>query len=297
MELSVEPIAVATEQINLFLKQVVALTPNILAALVVLLFTGVLVAIVTRIAGKILTRSQTRPSLRNAVLTITRLLIWLIGILIAATIIFPNLTPTKLVAGLGIGSIAVGLAFKDIFENFLAGFLILLRKPMRIGDDIECEGLTARVEDISIRDTFLRKRSGELVIVPNSFLFKNPVKILTDANLRRISVAVGVAYGEDANEAYSVISAVIKNLDTRDSSKGFEVVADSFGASSVDFTARWWTESTPPAERVSKSEAILAIKAALDEAGIEIPFPHRTLTFAEPLRIDTTGASNADSTD
>ncbi len=297
MELSVEPIAVATEQINLFLKQVVALTPNILAALVVLLFTGVLVAIVTRIAGKILTRSQTRPSLRNAVLTITRLLIWLIGILIAATIIFPNLTPTKLVAGLGIGSIAVGLAFKDIFENFLAGFLILLRKPMRIGDDIECEGLTARVEDISIRDTFLRKRSGELVIVPNSFLFKNPVKILTDANLRRISVAVGVAYGEDANEAYSVISAVIKNLDTRDSSKGFEVVADSFGASSVDFTARWWTESTPPAERVSKSEAILAIKAALDEAGIEIPFPHRTLTFAEPLRIDTTGASNADGTD
>ena len=297
MELSVEPIAVATEQINLFLKQVVALTPNVLAALVVLLFTGVLVAIVTRIAGKILTRSQTRPSLRNAVQTITRLLIWLIGILIAATIIFPNLTPTKLVAGLGIGSIAVGLAFKDIFENFLAGFLILLRKPMRIGDDIECEGLTARVEDISIRDTFLRKRSGELVIVPNSFLFKNPVKILTDANLRRISVAVGVAYGEDANEAYSVISAVIKNLDTRDSSKGFEVVADSFGASSVDFTARWWTESTPPAERVSKSEAILAIKAALDEAGIEIPFPHRTLTFAEPLRIDTTGASNADGTD
>ncbi len=297
LDISIEPIAVATEQINLFLKQVVALTPNLLAALIVLLFTGVLVAIVTRIVRKILTRSKTRPSLRNALLTLTRMLIWLIGILITATIIFPNLTPTKLVAGLGIGSIAIGLAFKDIFENFLAGFLILLRKPMRIGDDIECEGLSARVEDISIRDTFLRKRSGELVIVPNSFLFKNPVKILTDDNLRRISVAIGVAYGEDAKEAYSIISSVIENLDSRDSSKGFEVVADNFGASSVDFTARWWTESTPPAERLSKSEAILAIKAALDDAGIEIPFPYRSLTFAEPLQIDMTKVPQASSAD
>ena len=181
----------------------------------------------------------------------------------------------------------MGLAFKDVFENFLAGFLILLRKPMRIGDDIECEGVSARVEDISIRDTFLRKRSGELVIVPNSFLFKNPVKILTDEKLRRISLVIGVAYGENAKEAKSVISDVIENLETRDKSKGFELVADCFNASSVDFVARWWTDSTPPAERLSKSEAVLAIKDALDEAGIEIPFPYRTLTFAEPLRIET----------
>ena len=85
-----------------------------------------------------------------------------------------------MLAGLGLGSIAIGLAFKDIFENFLAGFLILMRKPMRIGDDIECEGLSGQVEQISIRGTFLRKRSGELILVPNSFIFKKPVKILID---------------------------------------------------------------------------------------------------------------------
>lgn len=85
-----------------------------------------------------------------------------------------------MLAGLGLGSIAIGLAFKDIFENFLAGFLILMRKPTRIGDDIECEGLSGQVEQISIRGTFLRKRSGELILVPNSFIFKKPVKILID---------------------------------------------------------------------------------------------------------------------
>lgn len=88
--------------------------------------------------------------------------------------------PTKLLAGLGLGSITVGLAFKDIFENFLAGFLIVMRKPMRIGDDIECEELSGQVEHISIRDTLLRKRSGKLMLNPNSFIFKKPVKILTD---------------------------------------------------------------------------------------------------------------------
>ena len=280
-----EPIRILTEQLRQFADQAVALTPNFLAAALVLALTYIVARFASLIARKILGRSGARPSLLRAVGTLVRLAIWIAGLLIAATIVFPNLTPTKLVAGLGIGSIAIGLAFKDTFENFLAGFLILLRKPMRIGDDIECEGLSGKVENISIRDTFLRKRSGELVIVPNSHLFKNPVEILTDRDLRRISLVVGVAYGEDVAKAQSVIEKAIGSIDRVDGDTAPEVYAREFNSSSIDFLVRWWTKSAPPDEHASRSEAVIAIKAALDAAGIEIPFPYRTLTFAEPVPI------------
>ena len=292
MEVSIEPIQIVSDQIEGLAAAAVALLPNMLAAMAVLIITALFAFVVGKLLAKLLARSSTRPSLVAAVEKAARLGIWFAGLLVAATILFPNLTPTKLLAGLGIGSIAIGLAFKDIFENFLAGFLILLRKPMRIGDDVECQDLAGRVEHISIRDTFLRMRSGELILVPNSYLFKNPVKILTDKPQRRISVVVGVAYGEDVDEAREVISSAVAGLETRDRSKSFEVLASEFNSSSIDFLVRWWAASTPLAEHKSRDEAVAAIKAALDTAGIEIPFPYRTLTFPKPVQISTNDLSD-----
>lgn len=282
-----EPIGILSEQVSGFARSFIALLPNIAVALIILAVTFIVARFAGLIARKLLTRSNARPSLLSAISTIVRLVVWLTGLMIAATVVFPNLTPTKLVAGLGVASIAIGLAFKDIFENFLAGFLILLRKPMRIGDDIECEGLSGRVEEVTIRDTFLRKRSGELIIVPNSYLFKNPVKILTDQPMRRISLVVGVAYGEDVGAAKKVIEDVIEPLNHPDADGAAQVFAVEFNSSSIDFLVRWWTKSTPPDAHAARSKAIVEIKAALDGAGIEIPFPYRTLTFAEPLGIET----------
>ena len=285
VELTVKPLQIVSEQLNGLAESMIALLPNFIPAFVILLITGAFAFIVGRVFERLMRRSRARPSLVAAIVKLARIAIWLLGFLIAATIVAPNLTPTKLLAGLGLGSIAIGLAFKDIFENFLAGFLILMRKPMRIGDDIECEGLSGQVEHISIRDTFLRKRSGELILVPNSFIFKNPVKILTDRELRRISIIIGVAYGEDVDKARNVIMEAMLSVEKRDQMRGVDVFAREFNSSSIDFLVRWWADSTPKDEHQSRDEAVAAIKHALDEAGIEIPFPYRTLTFKEPLTI------------
>lgn len=281
----INPFSLVAGEIDAILRATITLLPNILAACVALLITFGLAWLVTGLVRRVLRRSDARPSLVSAMTTLTRLGIWLAGGLIALTILFPNLTPTKLLAGLGIGSIAIGLAFKDVFENFLAGFLILLRKPMRIGDDIECDSLSGRVEHISIRDTFLRKRSGELIIVPNSFLYKNPVKVLTDQALRRISLVVGVAYGEDVDRAREVICQAVEAIDSVSRDKPVQVFAATFNASSVDFSVRWWTDSAPIDEHRSRDAVLASIKRALDDAEIEIPFPYRTMTFKEPLQI------------
>ena len=289
MDVDIEPLRILSDQIAGIMRTVISLAPNLLAAVMVIALTWTFAFLVGRLSSSLLRRSSLRRSLVEAITKISRLSVWLVGALVAATLVFPNLTPTKLLAGLGLGSIAVGLAFKDIFENFLAGFLILLRKPMRIGDDIECGDLNGQVEHISIRDTFLRQRSGELILVPNSYLYKNPVKILTDRPKRRISLEVGIAYGEDVETARKVISDTIEALSTRETSKSFDIFTTSFGSSSIDFIVRWWTGSTPKEEHLSRSEAVSKIKAALDDAGIEIPFPYRTLTFKEPLKLSPEG--------
>lgn len=286
---NIHPVRMVTEDLAALLRGAVDLLPNMAVALVILLVTWAVAWGVGRAVAGGLRRSKSRPSLVTALEKLARIGIWLLGAVIAATILFPNLTPTKMLAGLGLGSIAVGLAFKDIFENFLAGFLILLRKPMRIGDDIVCEGLSGKVEHISVRDTFLRQRSGELILVPNSYIFKNPVRVLTDRTVRRIEMIVGVAYGEDVDAAREVIRTAIEGLETRAPGAAPEVFAREFNSSSIDFLVRWWAKSAPPDEHRSRDEAVAAVKRALDEAGIEIPFPYRTLTFKEPLALGRTG--------
>ncbi len=287
---AVAPLKVLGAEATGLLRDTVALIPNVLAALLVILVTWLLARLLTRLAAPAFRRSHMRDSLSRALVTLFRISVWLFGLLVAATILFPNLTPTKLLAGFGLGTIAIGLAFKDIFENFLSGILILVRQPMRIGDDVECEGVEGRVEEITLRDTYLRKRSGELVLVPNSFLFKNPVQVLTDRPKRRIALAVGLPYDTDLPSAEGILRQALQGLSTVDHSQRCDVFVTAFGDSSIDFLVRWWAGSTPIEEHTSRHEVALAIKSAFDAAGIDIPFPQRTLSFAEPLALSEPAA-------
>lgn len=285
MDVEISPLRILVQEIEAIARGAVALAPNLVAGLVVLILTWILAKVLSWSYGRVMRRSSFRPSLVAALRTMIVIGVWVGGILLAAVVAFPNLTPTKLLAGLGIGSIAVGLAFKDIFENFLAGLLILLRKPMRIGDHIECEGVEGEVTEITIRDTHIRKTDGTLVMVPNGFIYKNPCRVLTDLDRRRTTIIVGVAYGEDVDESRKVITAAVEGLETVDGNKPVQIFAREFNSSSIDFEVTWWTGSKPVDVRQSRDEVVAAVKAALDEAGIEIPFPYRTLTFKEPLAL------------
>ena len=154
--------------------------PNLTIALVILVVT----LLAGRIIRAVVSAAMQRAHVRDALVTLARNLIsiaaWVVGMAIAMTVIFPSVSPSDIIAGLGLTSVAIGFAFKDVFENFLAGVIILGREKLRIGDVIECEDVYGRVENILIRETHVRETDGELVIVPNSYLFKNPVNIETD---------------------------------------------------------------------------------------------------------------------
>lgn len=263
--------------------------PNLAIALFIILLTWIVARFAARISDMLVGRTAMRASLKTLTDTVVRLGIWMIGLFMAAIVVMPDLTLTNLLAGLGIGVVAIGFAFRDIFENFFAGILIMLREKMQIGDVIECEGIKGKIEHIALRETHVRKPSGELTVVPNSILFKNPVEILTDVDHRRFEVVVGVSYDSNLDHAADVIRRSVENAQDVLVTKGVDIFAQEFNASSVDFLVRWWAESTPRAGSASKDKVIRAIKAGLDESGIEIPFLHVTHTFKETVPVSQLG--------
>lgn len=282
------------DALNIIMKSVIQMgesflshLPILIIAIVVLLITWLVNKIIQSVLSSFLKSLHLRTSIIELLNKLTYILIWFIGFLVAAVIVFPDFTPAKLLTVVGLSSIAIGFAFKDIFENFLAGILILLREPFQLGDFIECEGMEGFIEEINIRDTNIRRVDGQRIVLPNAMLFKNPVKVRTDLDRRRITIICGVAYDEDVDQARDVIFKAVDKLESVDSDKKVQIFAQAFGASSIDFEVTWWTGSSPLEIRQSRDEVVASVKRALDEAGIEIPFPYRTLTFKEPLRTIT----------
>ena len=292
----VEPIEILIRQLESMTRSFFALLPSLFVALLLIVITYFVAKGARLGLERAMRRLRLRPSLKTLFGNLTSIGIWTAGILIAGIVVIPGLTPSGAIAGLGFGTVAIGFAFKDIFENFLAGIIILFRREMRIGDFIECEGLKGKIERITIRETYIRQTDGQLVIAPNSFLFKNPLTIVTDLDVRRVTITAGVAYGEDVDESRAVITKAVEGCETviHEAARPIQIFAKEFNSSSIDFEVTWWTGSRPVDERRSRDEVIAAVKRGLDEAGIEIPFPYRTLTFKEPLRIGREDADRGD---
>ena len=284
-------------QLSGWWEGLVVAAPRIGFALALVLLTFLLARVVRSVVARAGRRMRFRANLVEVLQMVTVTVAWFVGGLFALTVVFPSITPGRALTTLGLGSVAIGFAFKDTFENFLAGILILLREPFQMGDFIECESLEGRVEAITIRDTRIRQTDGQLVVMPNHALFSNPVIVRTDLELRRVTIVVGVAYGEDVDASRHVIHDAVVKLDSvRDDVHDVQVFAQAFGSSSIDFEVAWWTGSRPVDIRASRDQVVAAVKRALDEAGIEIPFPYRTLTFKEPLTLGREGAALPDGT-
>lgn len=288
-ELDLDVVGTLVEQVKNYATSFIESLPNMIAAVVILVLTFVVALIARSFVEKAMRRAHIRRALISLTRTLTGVAVWIVGLLVTMAVLFPSVEPASVLTAMGVGGIAIGFAFKDIFENFMAGAMIMLRKPMRIGDYIECEDVEGEVENIMIRDTYIRKNDGQLVILPNSMLYKNPVYVLTDRRQRRFEIIAGVSYDTDVDEAREVIRDALGGLDAVDNERGIDVFACEFNDSSIDFRVRWWSASTPRDGHESTDLVVAAIKRALDEAGIEIPFPYRTLTFGESLQLQQVG--------
>jgi small conductance mechanosensitive channel len=155
----------------------IALLPNLILALVIFVIFLVLATIARSLVRRVSARRSHHKNLGILLGQLAHLTVVIIGLLIAISAIAPSFHTSDLIKMLGIGSVAIGFAFQNILQNFLAGILILLQEPFQIGDWISVTGLEGRVEDIQTRATVVATHKDTRIVIPNAVLFTNAVVV------------------------------------------------------------------------------------------------------------------------
>jgi len=257
--------------------------PHFVASIIVILIFWFLSIIFKKIVYKLLGSRSRHQNLVKVFQRVGGALIVFIGFMIAMVIAVPGFTPAKLIGALGIGSVAIGFAFKDIFQNLLSGILLLISEPFRIGDQIVSGDYEGTVEDIKIRATTIRTYDGRQVVIPNSDLYTSALTVNTAYKQRRLQVAVGIGYEDDIEAAKAEIIQALDKVESVSTHAKPSVIATGFGGSSIDLMVRWFIEDGTQANKVASiHQVIVEIKKALDAANINIPFPIRTIDLSDP---------------
>jgi small-conductance mechanosensitive channel len=184
-----------------------------------------------------------------------------------------DLTKVTLLAGaVGIG---VGMGLQNVVNNFASGLILMLERPINVGDEIDVGGVVGEVKRIGVRSSTIRTSQGAEVIVPNADLASKQVTnwTLSDRS-RRYEIDIGVAYGSDPARVLHLLEAAAADVPEVQKRPKPRALFRGFGDSSLDFRLLAWVESSDVGLQ-AQNNLRMAILRVLGEAGIEIPFPQR----------------------
>ena len=218
----------------------------------------------------------------GAEMVLGRLARWLtlgLGLFVALAVAVESFTPGQFIQFLGIGSVAIGFAFHDILQNFLAGILLLLTEPFKIGDQIIVNQFEGTVENIETRATTITTYDNRRVVIPNSHLFTESVTVNTAFPVRRSEYEVGIGCSDDIALAMTLLVDAMGSVEGVLETPAPDVLVSDLGEFSVKVRARWWTDSIRANVLTVQSNVITEIKERLLAHGIDLPFPTQHVLF------------------
>ncbi len=280
----------AISQVQQMIDAMFAALPRIAVALVVL----AVVWLIAKGVRSLVHRVTPGPADSSIGIVLGRLayaFLLLLGVFLGLVIIIPSLEFSAIFAGLGLGGVAIGFAFQDIFQNLLAGILILIREPFRVGDEITTGQYTGTVEAIETRATFIRTYDGRRVIVPNSQIYSDPVEVITAYHMVRSQYDVGIGYGDDIETAKQIALETMQGIEGILDDPGPDVLTWDLAGSSVNLRVRWWTDPTRKNVVKLRDQVLIKVSQALLSQGIDLPFPTQQILFH-----DQTEATDGDRT-
>jgi small conductance mechanosensitive channel len=243
--------------------------PNVVLAVVVLIFGLIFINLFLKGVKKLLVRRETDPSLIPFIITLSN--IALKSMLVVSVVGMVGIEVTSFVALIGAAGLAVGLALQGTLQNFAGGVIILLIKPFKAGDFIETSGFTGSVSEIQIFNTYLKTPDNKVVIIPNGQLANSAMINYTDEPMRRVDWTFGIAYGDSATLAKEVLMELIKKDKRIKSDPEPFVALSQLADSSVNFVVRVWVD-TPDYWNVF-FEMNEKVYNTFTEKGLHIPFP------------------------
>lgn len=229
---------------------------------------------------KLLSRSSMSRGSKYAIASISRYIVFVLGLLVILSQVGFDLdTLTVIFGALGVG---IGFGLQHIINNFVSGIIILLEKPIQVGDRVEVEGIEGDVIEISMRATKVKTNDNVTHIVPNGeFISKRVINWSHgDPKVRR-RIPVGVAYGSDPEKIRELLLEVAKEEPAVMDDPEPDVFFEDFGDSSLNFLLRVWTVELTSRPGLLKSKLNFAIAKKFKENDIKIPFPQRDIYIKE----------------
>lgn len=268
------------EKLGGWIDIVISHIPNFIVAVIIAIIFSILARFLGSMMRNLLRRSLDSNQIADLMASIFKMIILCVGLFVALDFVGLKGTVTSLLAGAGIVGLAIGFAFQDMTENLIAGIAMGIRKPFKTGDVIKTDDVFGTVKAINLRNTLVENFYGQLNLVPNKILFRNVLRNYSTLGVRRIEVPVGISYGDDPEHAAEVIVKKINEFDFVIKQDETAVYASGFGDSSVNLLVWFWINYPGEADFMTvRHKAIVAVKQALAEADISIPFPIRTLDF------------------
>jgi len=271
---------IVLDKLEAWRVSIISMLPNIVIAVLVVLFFYLISRLVRKLLERILYRVFQNKSAVDLFLAISTILIMLIGLMVAMSVMDLSKTVTSMLAGIGVVGLALGLAFQDAASNLISGISMAIHSPINVGHIIETNDVIGTVKKIHLRSTTIYDPRGQDIVVPNRTIFQNQYRHFTINGIRRIDLECGISYGDDLRKVKEVSLEAIRQLPMLLDNKDVEFFFTGFGDSSINFVVRYWIEFRRiPDYLEAQSEGVMSLKEAFDRNGITIPFPIRTLDF------------------
>lgn len=277
-----DQLTITTGALSGLYESFLALLPGIVVGLLVFGLFYLLAGAVRRA----ILRATRHSGYGQAVGRLARLGLLLGGLLVGMAIAFPTVNGSSILSALGVSGVAIGIAFRDILQNYFAGILLLWREPFRIGDQIiTSSNFEGTVEAIETRATFIRTYDGRRVVIPNANLFIDSVTVNTASDKRRLEADIGVGYGDDIETARRVMLEAMRRTPGVLEHPAPDVLVVALADFSVVLRARYWTLPGRADTLLAQDRVLTALKGALVENGIDLPFPTQQILFHDQTEV------------
>jgi len=277
----------AAEGLRELLKVSIAAIPFIALGLIIFLLSLLTAFIAGRLSEGFFRKRIDSPLLRDVVRKSLGILIVLLGAYLVLRVVGLTRLALSLIGGTGLIGLILGIAFRDITENFLASIFLSMQRPFRTGDLVEIAGVTGYVQRLTIRATMLATTDGNDVQLPNAIVYKSPIRNFTSTPKRRLDVDVGIGYDESIAAAQEIALGVLAGHPTVLKEPEPWVLVESLGTSSVRLRVYFWIDGTQNSWLKVRSSVMRLVKRAFQDAKIRMPDEGREVIFPQtvPIRL------------
>lgn len=259
---------------NAIVEAFVVGAPNLLVALAIFFLSLYLARVLSRILHRVLHQRKAPEGVTHL---LQQLIYWAVIVMGTIAALQRFVDVTAFLAGLGIIGFTVGFALQDVMKNFASGIILLLQQPFHVGETIGVKGFDGTVLSIDLRSTEMRAVDGRIIILPNAEILANPIINYSRAHRRRVDFSVNLPHGVEPQVVRQIIQDVVSSIPGFIRETDPVIVFDTLTDAALELNVNFWIDTKENDPAHAKHDALLKVKSAFSEHGIEIPHPVQTV--------------------